>query len=246
MEEQQPSDFQFCQPGSKVFITNRVRHCFSNTQSQAGPAFFTKLRCQGAIQPPSQPVIPPSALVCKNAACERARDVLVNSMDPSVDPCEDFYQYACGGFLKSAKIPDDNYIVDYQPEGMWIERLKLLLEAPRSNDEPFVFEMMRKYYRSCLNMDTYGSEEMTTLKDLLSKAGGWPLLAGSGWETGQGANFTWWGMEAKAKELGITLGMLGRSSLLTLSQYSKDGIFPPKLSIFHSKRYGREAWQKLL
>ena len=95
-------------------------------------------------------------------------------------------------------------------------------------------------------MDTYSSEEMTTLKELLSKAGGWPLLAGSGWQTGQGANFTWWGMEAKAKELGITLGMLGRSSLLTLSQYSKDGIFPPKLSIFHSERYGRGAWQKLL
>lgn len=29
-------------------------------------------------------------------------------MDPSVDPCEDFYLYSCGGWLKENPIPEDS------------------------------------------------------------------------------------------------------------------------------------------
>ena len=35
-----------------------------------------------------------------------AHDVLT-SMDPQVDPCQDFYQYACGGWLASEELPGD-------------------------------------------------------------------------------------------------------------------------------------------
>ena len=32
---------------------------------------------------------------------------LVKQMDLSVDPCEDFYSYACGGFMEHTQIPED-------------------------------------------------------------------------------------------------------------------------------------------
>lgn len=36
----------------------------------------------------------------------RAASRLIENMDASVDPCDNFYQYACGGWLKKHIIPE--------------------------------------------------------------------------------------------------------------------------------------------
>lgn len=35
-----------------------------------------------------------------------ASDILSN-MDPTANPCKDFYRFACGGFVDRTSIPDD-------------------------------------------------------------------------------------------------------------------------------------------
>lgn len=42
---------------------------------------------------------------CVTPACITVASMLINSIDTTVDPCEDFYTYACGGWINSHVIP---------------------------------------------------------------------------------------------------------------------------------------------
>lgn len=36
-------------------------------------------------------------------------NLIKNSINESVDPCENFYEFSCGNWIANNKIPDDNY-----------------------------------------------------------------------------------------------------------------------------------------
>ena len=39
--------------------------------------------------------------------CVQTAAAIIRNMDTSVNPCQDFYKFACGGFVKRTVIPDD-------------------------------------------------------------------------------------------------------------------------------------------
>ncbi len=39
-------------------------------------------------------------------ACVTVASQIVEAMDRSVDPCQDFYQFACGGWMRKNPLPD--------------------------------------------------------------------------------------------------------------------------------------------
>ena len=45
--------------------------------------------------------------ICLSEACIASSHRLFKNIDLSIDPCQDFYKYSCGNYIKEAVIPDD-------------------------------------------------------------------------------------------------------------------------------------------
>merc|ERR1719500_331945 len=48
--------------------------------------------------------------VCLTPECAVAAGAIVQAMDVTADPCDDFYRFACGGWMDSNAIPDGKNI----------------------------------------------------------------------------------------------------------------------------------------
>ena len=46
-----------------------------------------------------------STTICTSPACVQAAAVILDSIDPSVDPCNDFYGYVCNNWIQKHPIP---------------------------------------------------------------------------------------------------------------------------------------------
>ena len=48
-----------------------------------------------------------NANYCLSSGCVKTAAEIIKNMDKEADPCTDFYQFACGGFMERTSIPDD-------------------------------------------------------------------------------------------------------------------------------------------
>jgi putative endopeptidase len=110
------------------------------------------------------------------------------SMDMAVDPCNDFYKFACGKFVANHPIPADQPEVDefYALYNVNTQSLNGILKkasasgADRSPDE----QKIGDYYKACMNTDAIEAKGLAPLQPLLDSIDGitskdqLPALAG--------------------------------------------------------------------
>ncbi len=106
-----------------------------------------------------------------NAAHEPALDV--TSMDRGADPCADFFQYSCGGWIKRNPIPPDQSSWDtyskMQDEN--VARLRGILETASAPDpqRSAAEQKIGDYYASCVDEKAIDAKGMEPLKPALER-----------------------------------------------------------------------------
>ena len=97
----------------------------------------------------------------------------VTSMDRDVDPCVDFFQYSCGGWVKNNPIPPDESSWDtyskMQDENT--ARLRTILENASAPDpkRDAVTQKIGDYYASCTDEKAVDAKGAESLKPILTR-----------------------------------------------------------------------------
>lgn len=114
--------------------------------------------------------------ICTTPGCVMAAARIIQNMDTSKEPCDDFYEYACGGWLRRHVIPETNSrysVFDILRDELEVI-LKAVLENSNGKDRPAV-RKAKILYRSCMNESVIEDRGSKPLLDILEVVGGWPV-----------------------------------------------------------------------
>ncbi|KAG3255491.1 endothelin-converting enzyme 1-like [Ictidomys tridecemlineatus] len=91
-------------------------------------------------------------------------------MDPTVDPCQDFFSYACGGCIKANPVPDGHSHWGTF-SNLW-EHNQAIIKYLLENSTASSSEAERKaqvYYRACMNETRIEELRAKPLMELIEK-----------------------------------------------------------------------------
>lgn len=124
--------------------------------------------------------------LCLDIECVRSAATIIERMDFSRDPCENFYDFSCGNFLKTKAVPDDhasrNILQEIQDE-IFVEMKHHLEES--AEDSPEIVQNLtsiknaKLFYNSCMNETTADDETQAVkiMSELIESSGGkWIIL----------------------------------------------------------------------
>lgn len=137
---------------------------------------FTHL---GSAKSPEKETQKEKYTVCHTDACIERAKLINDSLNTSVDPCSDFYSYACGGWISKHSLPDSasSYGIFEILEDELLETLNSTLEnitLVGTNDT--VIRNVAAVYKACKDVPTE-RDRPDILKDILKASGfgHWPI-----------------------------------------------------------------------
>ena len=110
-----------------------------------------------ASSPPNRPAPPPMTAPTALAPPPMPAGLDAAALDPSANPCDDFYQFACGGWLKATPIPPDRSVwgrgfdvIEERNEQILKEILEAIADEKAPKGTPYA-RQLGDYYATCMD-----------------------------------------------------------------------------------------------
>lgn len=139
---------------------------------------------------------------CFTAGCNKTASIVKSYLDENVHPCENFYKFACGNYIKKTEIPEGKEEVNIfgSVQNLVNVQLSTVLSEPSQPNESKSFRLAKTFYSSCLN-ETYIEEHgLQLIADILKELGGWPVVEGDSWLENE---FDWIETTKKFRRMGF-------------------------------------------
>ncbi|XP_035213625.1 neprilysin-2-like [Stegodyphus dumicola] len=159
-----------------------------------------------SVNPDTLPRIDSRTDVCQSDECQKAADSISKSLNKAVNPCVDFYQFTCGGWIKKNDVsPAVPYVSAFSKVQDHLNlELKRILKILTYASPPDYIAKLKRLFFWCMNTEDKSQwerdyEDGKSLKRILEDLGGWPAVEGGNWSQ---SAFNWMDTLVKFRKIG--------------------------------------------
>lgn len=126
----------------------------------------------------------PSTTVCTSKECKNIARYVKRSMNQTVDPCSDFYQFTCGGWIKKNPIPKtSSSFSTFAKLNSHVEKaLRIIIEDKTGKYDNEYTKKAKIFYKSCMDLKNIDKLGAKPLVDLIRDVGASALFEPGHWD----------------------------------------------------------------
>ncbi|XP_046863061.1 endothelin-converting enzyme 2-like [Xenia sp. Carnegie-2017] len=122
--------------------------------------------------------------VCSDKECVRVAASIKAAINEKMDPCENFYEYACGSWMKSHPIPKDQLQIsaftELRDQNKEMMKNALVEDGDHFNDVVPI-RKLRTFFQSCVNIQAIDKLDKKPVLNFINDINSWAVDENSGW-----------------------------------------------------------------